>query len=128
MSNVKTQDPCYYCNGAGCGGCNPSLDTTPTGVVWYAAERLNAGGLAVVGDHRIAGLMADLLVTIADDMSDNGATEREFPDLPNQKYRWQVVDEHGKGWVEHTDWHEALKLARAILGRDDPNEAAGGAV
>ena len=115
-----SDETCYWCNGQGCGQCTPALDTTPAGIVRYAADRLNAGGIEIVGDYDLAVALADLLIVLGDEMGDERATEQE---CPGKRPHWQVVDEYGKGWVEHTTWHEALKVSRKVLGLPDPNAA-----
>jgi hypothetical protein len=119
VTDTRTTDPCYYCNDAGCASCDATLDTTPGGIVRLAADRIGESGYT---DTSIYALTADLLQVIGDDMADSGAKEQEYPNHAAFA-RWQVVDEYGKGWINHPGWDEALKLARAILGQSEPNRA-----
>lgn len=82
----------------------------------------DSGGLHNFDDTRVHAdvvfTLTDLLQIISDDMSDESAYEREFPDhIP--ACRWQVVDWRGR---EHSHWTAALALSRALLGQPDPNQ------
>lgn len=69
----------------------------------YARSRVAAGPL-----------LAELLSHIADDIHDDRAVEREFPDnIPGR--RQLVVDDHGN--VRY-DWTAAVALSRALLGHE----------
>ncbi|MEV0726042.1 hypothetical protein AB0I37_25090 [Micromonospora purpureochromogenes] len=63
--------------------------------------------------------LAELLQNIGDAMHDDSAIEREHPEnIPSK--RWLVHP----GWDDADDrehWTDALRLARALLGRPDPN-------
>lgn len=119
------RQPCYYCNDAGCGHCDPDLDMTPAGIVYRAVDALGSGRVTL--DRRIAGYLADLFQIVGDGMNDEDADEKAFPHLIPAA-RWQVV--RGYGYcdpVENAEWTAALALARAVLGLPDPNAAASAA-
>lgn len=94
-------------------------------LVLIAAATLDGRLPFTVGlpDH-IARPLAELLQNIGDAMHDNNAVEREHPNYIPSK-RWLVHP----GWnddetSDREHWTDALRLARAILGRPDPNAAA----
>jgi hypothetical protein len=71
-----------------------------------------------IPDH-LRGPLAQLLQHIGDHMSDGGAHEQEHPDH-RADMRWLAhADDDG----EREHWTDALRLARALLGRPDPNVA-----
>lgn len=92
-------------------------------IVLEAAGRLDGRLPFATGlPEQIAKPLAELLQNIGDAMHDEAACEREHPDhIPSK--RWLVHP----GWDEDSSanetWTDALRLARALLGRPDPNAA-----
>lgn len=73
--------------------------------------------------EQIARPLAELLQNIGDAMHDDHAEERDHPNHVPSK-RWLVHpgwDRDERSDREH--WTDALRLARALLGRPDPNAA-----
>lgn len=73
--------------------------------------------------RRSSAQLAELLDHLADDMSDDKATEvRIHGNAPDRQIC--VVDDHGHGQINHT-WTAALRLARTIVGGLDNPEVYG---
>lgn len=109
---ANTQKPCDTCAGFGCAECVP--DTSPAAVVRSAIDKLGFG-------TGVDSYLAELLQILSDEMSDEHAVEREFPNhIPAA--RWQVCEFYGQG-SDHDRWTAVLALARVILGQPDPNAA-----
>ena len=62
---------------------------------------------------------AKALQHLADEMSDEHAEEKEFPNLIPTA-RWQVCEWYGQGQT-HDRRNAALAVARSLLGLPDPN-------
>ncbi|MEU8371178.1 hypothetical protein [Micromonospora tulbaghiae] len=95
-------------------------------LVLEAAGRLDGRLPFATGlPEQLAKPLAELLQNIGDAMHDNDATELEHLDnIPSK--RWLVHPGWGNGSLlraSREDWTDALRLARAILGRPDPNTA-----
>lgn len=93
-------------------------------LVLEAAGRLDGRLPFVTGlPEHIAKPLAELLQNIGDAMHDNDAVEREHPDhIPSM--RWLVHPSGDDDELSYRDeWTDALRLARALLGRPDPNAA-----
>lgn len=124
-TSTTTTEPCYYCDGAGCGNCDPDLDMSPAGIVHRAVTKLDSTGAGTIG-ALVADKLGELLQILGDDMSDEHADEVERPqNLP--QFRWQVAGDLGRDYPSY-QWTAALALARAILDLPDPNLVDGGGV
>lgn len=70
--------------------------------------------------EQIAKPLAQMLQNVGDAMNDDHAIEREHPEhIPSR--RWLVHPGYDDGTCDNETWTDALRLARAILGRPDPN-------
>ena len=107
-----TDHTCYYGTlSSDCPACKEEYAASPAGIIAKAIETLD--------DNDPLG---DLLQTLSDEMGDEHAEEREFPNhVP--AYRWQVCDLRGGVWRDESRWTEALAVARHMLGMQDPNAA-----
>lgn len=95
-------------NDRNCAGCAQVFDASPAGIVTRA--------IATLDDSDPLG---DLLQHLADEMSDEHAEEKEFPNhIPAA--RWQVCEWYGQG-PNHDRWTAALATARSMLGLPNPN-------
>lgn len=103
-----------------CPACDADFDATPAGILTRAIKVLDDP--LTCWPLRFKKALGDLLQNMADDMSDEKAAEKEFPEhIPTA--RWQVVDEpYGGGWRHHYDWDAGLAVARAVLHEPDPND------
>lgn len=70
--------------------------------------------------EQIAKPLAELLQNIGDAMHDESAIEREHPNHP-PSHRWMVHPGDYPDAPIRESWTDALRLARALLGRPDPN-------
>lgn len=104
-----------------CDACEAEFLDSPAGILSKAIDAMSPiDANCPVQPPRVADELAGLLQVISDDMSDEHAVEKEYPEhIPSM--RWQVVDWYGQGKPDREDWNCALATARAILGEPDPN-------
>jgi hypothetical protein len=90
-------------------------------LVLEAAGRLDGRLPFATGlPEQLAKPLAVLLQNIGDAMHDDDARELEHPEhIPSR--RWLVHSGYDDGTCDREDWTDALRLARALLGRPDPN-------
>ncbi|WP_232290227.1 hypothetical protein [Micromonospora sp. ATCC 39149] len=111
----------------------PMTTTEPSTVAYSHSPEANvvltaAGSLdgrlpfAASLPEQIARPLAELLQNIGDAMHDDWAGEVEHPNhIPSK--RWLVHPDSDRDRPDREHWTDALRLARALLGRPDPNAA-----
>lgn len=77
--------------------------------------------IAGLSQESATGELAELLQILSEEMSDEHAVEKEFPNhIPSA--RWLVCGWYGQD-PDVARWTAALALARAVLGKPNPNMA-----